>query len=337
MVTRLEYVWLDGYKPSHLRSKVKIAEGKIEDKKDCPEWSFDGSSTDQAEGRYSDMILKPVRMYNNPIEEGYIVFCEVNYPFGEPSISNKRNHTVYNTHLSNEYWWGFEQEYFLMNRKTKKPLGWPAVGMAEPQGEYYCGVGTKNVQGREIVEHHLHLCLDAGIGITGTNAEVALGQWEYQVFCKDTMKACDDLWMSRYLLFRVAEEAYVDIELHPKPFEGDWNGSGCHINFSNKEMRDNGTQDMMEGICEQLGRYHEEHMEVYGKDNDKRLTGLHETQHISKFSYGVSDRGASIRIPLATSKNEYKGYLEDRRPASNVDPYQATVMIMNTIKEIKNG
>jgi glutamine synthetase len=248
-----------------------------------------------------------------------------------------RKDTVHNTHLSNEYWWGFEQEYFMMNRKTKKPLGWPAIGMAEPQGEYYCGVGTKNVQGREIAEHHLHLCLDAGIDITGTNAEVALGQWEYQIFCKDTMKACDDLWMSRYLLFRVAEEAYVDIELHPKPFEGDWNGSGCHINFSNIEMRDNGTKDMMEGICEQLGKNHEAHMEVYGKDNDKRLTGLHETQHISKFSYGVSDRGASIRIPLATSKNEYKGYLEDRRPASNVDPYQATIMIMNTIKEIKNG
>ena len=334
---RLEYVWLDGYKPSHLRSKVRIVEGEAETKEDCPEWSFDGSSTDQAEGRYSDMVLKPVRIYINPIEGGHIVFCDVHYPFGEPHISNMRSHTVYNTHLSNEYWWGFEQEYFIMNKKTKKPLGWPAIGMAEPQGEYYCGVGTKNVQGREIAEHHLHLCLDAGIDITGTNAEVALGQWEYQIFCKDTMKACDDLWMSRYLLFRIAEEAYVNIELHPKPFEGDWNGSGCHINFSNTEMRDNGTKDMMEGICEQLGKNHEAHMEVYGKDNDKRLTGLHETQHISKFSYGVSDRGASIRIPLATSSNEYKGYLEDRRPASNVDPYQATVMIMNTIKEIKNG
>lgn len=336
---RLEYVWLDGYKPNHLRSKVKmvaISSESLTSVEKVPKWSFDGSSTKQAEGKNSDCILEPIRIYKNPIEKGYIVFCEVYYPSGPHHISNQRHFIdTYRMFLGEQYWWGFEQEYFLMSRETKKPLGWPSIGMAEPQGEYYCGVGTKNVQGREIAEQHLEMCLEAGIEITGTNAEVALGQWEYQTFSMDTVKACDDLWMSRYILFRVAEIHNINIELHPKPYEGDWNGSGCHINFSNKRMREEGTEEMMTDICEKLGEQHKAHMEVYGEHNDMRLTGLHETQHISKFSYGVSDRGASIRIPIATVNNEYKGYLEDRRPASNVDPYQATFKIMSTIKEHK--
>ena len=224
-----------------------------------------------------------------------------------------------------------------MNTVTGKPLGWPEGedNYPEPQGEYYCGIGASNVKGREIAEEHLNACLMADIEITGTNAEVALGQWEYQSFSKDTTQACDDLWVSRYLLYRVAESYDVGVELHPKPYTGDWNGSGCHINFSNQDMRINGNKEMMTHICEDLGAdplVHGLHMEAYGEYNDMRLTGLHETQHISKFSYGECDRGASIRIPIATINNKYKGYLEDRRPSSNVDPYKATQVIMESIK-----
>ena len=330
---RLEYVWLDGYDSPNLRSKVKYIKPKGDEENpmfDAPDWSFDGSSTKQADGGSSDCVLKPKRIYKNPIDGGFIVLCEVYLPNGEPHPSNQR---VKLGEDKKEYWWGFEQEYFLIHKVTGKPLGWPEgqESWPNPQGEYYCGVGIDSVQGRMVVEEHRNVCAEAGLEVLGTNAEVALGQWEYQCFNEDTTKACDDLWMSRYLLYRVAERYNVGIDLHPKPYEGDWNGSGCHINFSNKQMRKKGTKTMMTKICKDLGKKHEEHIEVYGMDNDMRLTGLHETQHISEFSFGNSDRGASIRIPVATIDNKYKGYLEDRRPASNVDPYEATHMIMKTI------
>ena len=331
---RLEYVWLDGYNPSNLRSKVKyITSEGIEENQgvgiEVPDWSFDGSSTKQAEGKDSDCVLKPKRLYKNPVEGGYIVLCEVYLPNGKPHPSNQRQLIVELD--KKEYWWGFEQEYFLIDMKTGKPLGWPEEGYPEPQGEYYCGLGAGNVKGRQIVEAHQKCCLQAGLSVDGTNAEVALGQWEYQCFGDDTSKACDDFWISRFFLYKLAEVNNVGVELHPKPYEGDWNGSGCHINFSNKQMREKGTKTMMTKICKALEKKHDEHIKVYGIDNEMRLTGLHETQHISKFSFGVSDRGASIRIPVATVDNKYKGYLEDRRPSSNVDPYQATHIIMKTI------
>jgi len=216
--------------------------------------------------------------------------------------------------------------------KDGKPLGFPKEGYPEPQGKYYCGVGTDRVIGREIVEQHLDACMNIGLEITGVNAEVMLGQWEYQLFGKGALKVADDLWVSRYLLYRITENHGVTVDLRPKPVEGDWNGSGMHVNFSTKEMREVGGKDLIEGICDTLSFYHEEHINNYGSDNEKRLTGLHETQAIDKFSYGVSDRGASIRIPVSTVKNNWKGYVEDRRPGSNGDPYKITKRLLETLK-----
>lgn len=327
---KFEYIWLDGYKPeASLRSKTKVLDleffdGSVEK---LPEWSFDGSSTQQAEGHSSDCLLKPVNVYPDAgRKNAYLVVCEVLNPDGTPHASNTR---ALIEDESDNYWFGFEQEYVFM--ADGMPLGFPSSGYPAPQGPYYCAVGSGNVAGRDIVEEHLDLCLDAGLSITGINAEVMLGQWEYQCFGKGAKQASDDLILSRYLLHRVAENYGVQIELHPKPVKGDWNGSGMHTNFSNEAMRATGGKELFEAICEAFRPVHDEHIEVYGSSNDQRLTGLHETQSITKFSYGVSDRGASIRIPVSTAQT-WKGYLEDRRPASNADPYLVTARIIKTVE-----
>ena len=317
-----EYIWLDGYQPEpSIRSKIKAT-----DESKPPDWAFDGSSTQQAEGGSSDCLLLPVQTYDNPTASDYLVMCQVLSADETTHPSNFRAAAA--EVLTDEWWFGFEQEFFFTN-KDGSPLGWED-GEPRPQGDYYCGVGANNVVGREISEIHLQACLDAGITLSGTNAEVALGQWEYQCFGKG-IKAADDLWVSRYLLYKIAEEFGVGVNIHPKPQAGDWNGSGMHTNFSNEEMRTRGSEELFSSICDRLGEVHAEGIAAYGSDNDMRLTGLHETQSIDQFSYAVSDRGASIRIPVYTVQHNWNGYLEDRRPASNADPYKILAHIVGTL------
>ena len=330
--SKLEYIWLDGFKPTQsLRSTTRIERdfsGKIED---CPMWSFDGSSTQQAEGNDSDCLLKPVAIFPDPDRSnGYLVMTEVLNADGTPHESNGRA-TIDDD--DNDFWFGFEQEYFLNDPTTNLPLGFPENGYPSPQGQYYCSVGAKNAFGRDIVEDHLDQCLEAGINVEGINAEVATGQWEYQVFAKGAKNAGDQVWVARYLAERNAEKWGVSIDLHPKPIKGDWNGSGMHANFSNEVMRTKGGEELFNKICEAFdGKNIKKHMDVYGAHNEERLTGLHETQSIDKFSYGVSDRGASIRIPIGTVEDGWVGRLEDRRPASNGDPYKIASVIVSTTK-----
>ena len=330
---KFEYIWLDGYQPeSNLRSKTKVLHFDKFDKdlSKLPDWSFDGSSTLQAEGNSSDCVLKPVAIYDDPARlNAFLVLCEVYNADGTPHVSNTRAKIPQGY---NDYWFGFEQEYTLMD--GARPLGFPDHGFPNPQGMYYCSVGNKNVAGREIVEAHLDLCLEAGLSVTGINAEVLLGQWEFQVLGKNPFAAGDDLWVARYLLYRVTEEFGIGIEFHPKPVQGDWNGSGMHCNFSNQKMRDIGGKEYVEAICDALGARHKEHIAEYGSSNEQRLTGLHETQSIDKFSYGLSDRGASIRIPVSMPGNNWKGYLEDRRPASNACPYRIVAVMVDTVSGV---
>ncbi len=332
---KLEYIWLDGYFPTqNMRSKTKVVEdfsGKLED---CPLWSFDGSSTRQApEGAGSDCLLKPVAIYPDPAREnGFLVMSEVLNPDRTPHPTNARARIDDN---DNDFWFGFEQEYFIMDTHTQLPLGFPIGGYPGPQGLYYCSVGGKNTHGRHIVEEHADLCIEAGLNFEGINQEVACGQWEFQLFAKGAKKAGDEIWIARYLLDRLVEKYDYYIEYHPKPVKGDWNGSGMHANFSNTLLRTCGSEDIYKKVCEAFRPVKDEHIEVYGEFNDERLTGLHETASIEHFSYGISDRGASIRIPLLTVENGWKGYLEDRRPASNADPYKVAGRIIETVKGAK--
>jgi len=329
--SKLEYIWLDGYAPTQsLRSKTLIKpdfSGKLED---CPGWAFDGSSTEQASGDNSDCLLKPVAIFPDPDRvNGYLVMSEVLNSDGTPHESNGRA-TIEDD--DDDFWFGFEQEYFLWNPATDLPLGFPAGAFPGPQGPYYCSVGAKNTFGRDIVDSHLDQCLDAGLNVEGINAEVATGQWEFQIFAKGAKQAGDQIWIARYLAERNAEKHGVAINWHPKPVKGDWNGSGMHANFSDGTMRSCGDKAVFTKICEVFSENIQKHIAVYGADNDQRLTGLHETESIDTFSYGEFDRGASIRIPVGTIDDGWKGRLEDRRPASNGDPYKIAAVIITTTK-----
>ena len=331
MNTKIEYVWLDGYAPEpNLRSKVRVTANPITELSDVPEWGFDGSSTNQAEGYSSDCYLKPVRLYSNYLSGTIYVLCEVMDNKGKAHQSNDRAKLK----QDQDFWVGFEQEYFIRSGHHKNILGFEK-GIIDPQGKYYCGVGGQMV-GRSLTEEHLDMCLNYGIGIEGTNAEVALGQWEYQILAKGKITAADDLWISRYFLYKIAEKYGYQIELHPKPIIfGDWNGSGLHTNFSNKRMREKGGEEYFKSIFKVFESRAKIHIENYGSDNHLRLTGKHETQSIDKFSWGVSDRGASIRVPKSVGET-WKGYLEDRRPGSNANPYKVLQIISESLELAKD-
>jgi glutamine synthetase len=275
----------------------------------------------QAPGHDSDVYLKPVAMYPDPFRRGdnVLVLSECYNSDGTPNKFNYRSdcNKLMEKHAAHDPWFGLEQEYTLFDA-LNRPYGWPTGGFPGPQGPYYCGVGTGKVYARDIVEAHYKACLYSGIKISGINAEVMPSQWEFQVGPCQGIEMGDHLWMARYLLERIAEEFGVKISLHPKPLEGDWNGAGCHTNVSTVETRKPGTgMEAIEECIAKLERKHKEHILVYGADNDKRLTGRHETGHIDAFSSGVANRGASIRIPRQCAKDGY-GYFEDRRPASNI-------------------
>ncbi len=333
--SKLEYIWLDGYEPTaNLRSKTKVVEsfsGKLED---CQIWSFDGGSTKQAVAGSSDCLLKPIAIFPDPDRiNGYLVMTEVLNPDETPHESNSRARI--DEDADDDFWFGFEQEYFIMDRHTQLPLGFPVGGYPGPQGMYYCSVGGKNTHGRSFVEEHADLCIAAGLNFEGINQEVASGQWEFQLFAQGARKAGDEIWVARYLLDRLTEKYGYYIDYHPKPVKGDWNGSGMHANFSNTVLRTCGSKEIYEKICEAFRPVTEEHLAVYGEFNEERLTGNHETSSIHDFSFGVSDRKASIRIPIITVQNGWKGWLEDRRPASNGDPYKIAARIIKTVKSVK--
>jgi glutamine synthetase len=343
-ITQAEYIWLDGAAPvQRLRSKSRIIALSTKDAviEAFPVWSFDGSSTYQADGSNSDLLLRPVSFVRDPLrgEGNHLVLCEVFNSDGTPHPTNTRAHlrrVLEAGAAKEEPWIGFEQEYTLL--KADKPLGFPEDGCPSPQGPYYCGVGADVAFGRPVVEAHTKACLDAGIMIYGINAEVFPGQWEFQIGYRgipgeraDPLTVSDHLCFARYLLLRIAESFGVVPTFAAKPVAGDWNGSGMHSNFSTMRMRhvEAGLSEIHRAI-QSLAATHDEHIAVYGHGLAERLTGLHETCALHEFRAGVADRGASIRIPLHVAAQGY-GYLEDRRPAANADPYLVSARMLETV------
>ncbi len=334
MTYRAEYIWIDGTAPTaEVRSKTKI----LPDGEEPGNWGFDGSSTNQATGDNSDVVLIPVFSCKDPIRGGdnILVLCETALTADlSPHPTNTRAlaRAAMEKYGDQEPWFGMEQEYTMIDPRTGWPAGFPPNGFPAPQGPYYCGVGAIKIHGRDVVEEHTTLCIEAGLKISGTNAEVMPGQWEFQIGPADTVEVGDHMWIARYLLYRVGEKHGIEISIAAKPMQGDWNGAGMHSNFSTKAMRE--SYEPIITACESLGAPGKplEHIEGYGDGIQHRLTGAHETQRWDTFSYGVSDRGASIRIPWQVAIDQ-KGYIEDRRPNANADPYVVAALMTNTCCE----
>ena len=324
---RAEYIWIDGTEPTpKLRAKTKI----VNVGEDPPTWGFDGSSTQQAPGSRSDCVLRPVFTCPDPTRGGdnILVMTEVLLTDFTPHPTNTRAACAEaaEKYADREFLFGIEQEYTFF--RGNRPLGFPESGFPPPQGGYYCGIGADEVFGRDAVEAHLDACLRAELRIFGINAEVMPGQWEFQIGQLDALGVSDHLWIARYLLYRMSEDFGINATLYPKPARGDWNGAGAHTNFSTKAMRS--SYQPCVDAAEALGRRHDLHIANYGFGIEERLTGLHETCSYKEFRYGVSDRGASVRIPWQVEVDQ-KGYIEDRRPCANVDPYVVTRLIMETV------
>jgi len=339
-MTLYEYIWIDG--SGNLRSKTKVIHHNKwclhymmfgVSLKDLPVWNYDGSSTGQAKGNDSEVLLKPVYMCNDPFRESgdKLVLCQTLNKDYHPHISNTRHEfaALANSYNNLEPMYGFEQEFFVLNSQEQIAGFDEDINSLTKQGDYYCGVGNKNIRIREFGEEVMRMCLNAGLSVTGMNAEVAPSQWEVQV-CDKSVEAADQLYVLRYILNRVAEKYGYNINIVPKPFTGEWNGSGCHANFSTKPMRTSGGLTQINKCIDNLSKLHKSYMQLYGDDNDKRMTGTCETASFNDFTYGVGDRTASIRIPTCVN-NTVGGYLEDRRPGSNIDPYIVSRLLLESV------
>jgi len=330
------YIWIDGSGQT-MRSKTRTLDWDPQTCEQLPIWNFDGSSTGQAVGSNSDVYLHPVAIFPDPFRRGKhkIILCETYTYDHKPTHSNKRKTCKAVMEEAKDFkpWFGLEQEYTLLDADGH-PLGWPKQGYPGPQGPYYCAVGTGRVFGREVMEAHYRACLYAGIKISGENAEVMPAQWEFQVGPCEGIEMGDHLWVARYLLERVAEDFGIRVTLDPKPIPGNWNGAGCHANFSTAEMREDGGIKKIYEAIEALSKRHKHHLMKYdpneGRDNERRLTGNLETSSVDKFSHGVAHRGSSIRVPRQCAEDGH-GYLEDRRPSSNCDPYSVTEVMVRTM------
>ena len=330
----LEYIWIDGY--NNVRSKVRVYNTyePINNINAFPKWNYDGSSTNQSTTEHSEIILNPVRYYKCPFRKNnnaLLVLCDTYYPNNIPLFNNHRINAVkiFDKYEDHDAWYGLEQEYFVIDNETTKPVKYD---VKTPHNKYYCSVGNNAFKVRNLMENHMHYCLNIGIKISGYNHEVAPGQCEFQIGPEEGLKICDDLWIARFVLQKLGEYYNVKINYHPKPIKENCNGSGCHTNFSTINTRKEGGYDYIVLCMNKLEKKHNEHINNYGAFNDLRLSGTHETSSIDKFSWSIGGRDVSIRVGNDTYNNKC-GYFEDRRPASNMNPYLVCPLILQTCVE----
>lgn len=334
----LEYIWIDGVGNGMLRCKNRIlnlATSPGSESLDMvPVWNFDGSSTGQADSvTDSECFLKPVYMCKDPfVPAGSLVLCaaykDLNLTI--PARNNHHHHAadLLDKHKALRPWFGFEQEFFFFG------AGAGADKQQTTSPPFYCGVAAAPTMGahRQLLMTFVQHCLRAGLSLYGTNAEVAPGQWEFQIGTVEGLAAAHELWLARYILLRTAETAPAPtrVSFDPKPYAA-LNGSGCHANFSNTLTRTS-THGFanMQRMFNQLCTHHAQHIAHYG-DNTKRLTGHHETSDSKHFTWSVGGRHTSVRVGQEVAQKGH-GYFEDRRPASDCDPYLvAALLVQNTI------
>lgn len=331
----VDYVWVDGT-GENVRSKARTIEFIPDNHKEVPVWGSDGKASMLPVPKESDVLLVPVAIYNDPFRRGNnkLVLCDTYEYDGKALPTNHRKSfcDALNKVCDQEIMWGLEQQYMVMDM-DERPFGWPVM-LGEPRKHmgYYCSVGGNKVYGREIAESHYRACLYAGVQIASIHPDAIPGQWEFQIGVSPGIKGPDDLWMARYILGRISEEYGTHICYHPKRYEN-LSGSSCHVNFSTKATRkDNGLSTLQE-YMQKLSKRHDEHLKKYdpygGEQNKRRLTGKDGASAADTFSSGVGDKNLSVRI-TKESETKKKGYVEDRRPAANGDPYAVCDMIVRT-------
>uniref|UniRef100_A0A2I3H832 Glutamine synthetase n=1 Tax=Nomascus leucogenys TaxID=61853 RepID=A0A2I3H832_NOMLE len=290
------YISIDGTGEG-LHCKTRTLDSEPKCVEELPEGNFDGSSTLQSEGSNNDTYLVPAAMFKDPFRKdpNKLVLCEVFKYNRKPAETNLRHacKRIIDMMSNQHSWFGMEQEYALMGTNGH-PFGWPSSGFPGPQGPYYCSVGADRTYSRDIVEAHYRACF--------------MG---------------DHIWVARFVLHRVCEDFEVIATFDPKPIPGNWNGAGCHTNFSTKAMRE-------ENGLKYTGEYHTcAYDPKGGLDNARRLTGFRETSNINNFSAGVANRSTSICIPRTVSE-EKKGYFEDHHSSANCDPFSVTEALIRT-------
>ena len=288
-------------------------------------------------------MLKPVFVCDDPIrgEPHKLVMCEVFLVSGEPHPSNTRAacREIAENYAHHDTWFGLEQEYTFFD--GIKPLGWPDNGFPAPQGGYYCGVGADEVFGRPVVEAHLENCLKAGLKISGINAEVMPGQWEFQVGPVAAPEVADQLWVARWLLYRTAEDFPTTVgqqrlgQARPEAGQGRLERRRLpHQLLDRRDARElrrvhrrrRGARHAPRAAHRQLRRRHR------GAPDRPARDGLAARVH------ATASRTAAPRCAFrGRSRIDKKGYIEDRRPNANMDPYVVTRLIIETVCGTADG